>query len=196
MSEDPQEITTLLQKAGDGDKDAADRLLPLIYGELRRLAASFMSRERKNHTLRATALVHEAYLRLFSSCDIGWQNRAHFFAVAARLMRRLLVDHARANSSQKRAGGIRVELENVDGISSALDENLLALDIVLSRLEQLDSRAAKVVELRFFGGLTEEETAKALGIGLSTMKRDWDFARTWLLSQLSGSRTTEAAGSQ
>jgi RNA polymerase sigma factor (TIGR02999 family) len=178
------EITVLLQKVRGGDKEAEDRLYPLVYHELRKLAASFMNRERRDHTLRATALVHEAYVRLLGSADVDWRDRSHFFAVAARLMRRILVDYARAHTTQKRGSGAKVDLEMVDGITAPVDEELVALDQVLSRLEALDPRAAKVVELRFFGGLTEEETCKALEIGLTTMKRDWDFARTWMLKQL------------
>ncbi|HBY61761.1 MAG TPA: RNA polymerase subunit sigma-70, partial [Solibacterales bacterium] len=150
------------------------------------LASSIMKQERGNHTLQPTALVHEAYVRLFGGGDVAWQSRSHFFAVAARQMRRILVDHARAVQAEKRGGeAVRLSLDDANQAGAvAFDEDVLAVDEALSRLEQIDARAAKVVEFRYFGGLTEPETAEALGIGISTMKRDWDFARSWLFDQL------------
>jgi RNA polymerase sigma factor (TIGR02999 family) len=156
-----------------------------VYGELHRIAAREMRREQGEHTLQTTAVVHEAYLRLCGAAPINWQDRSHFFAVAAQQLRRVLVDHARRVRSEKRGGGlIRLELLEGDGGMVGFDERLLALDEALTRLHALDERAAKVIELRFFGGLSETEAAEALSISVATLKRDWDFARTWLASQL------------
>jgi len=188
---DSKAITELLQQAQKGNQRAADQLFPMIYDQLRRLAASFMQRERQGHTMRATDLVHEAYLRLFGTAQIEWQDRGHFFAMAARSMRHILVDYARSHVSQKRGSGGRVDLEYVDGVIAPLDESFVALDDALSRLEKLDKRAAQVVELRYFGGLTEVETAEALKIGLTTMKRDWNTAKTWLRAQLKSKEEEE-----
>jgi RNA polymerase sigma factor (TIGR02999 family) len=160
--------------------------MELVYGELHRMASREMRRERGEHTLQPTALVNEAYLRLCGSAEQpNWNNRAHFFAVAAQQMRRILVDHARRVQTEKRGGGqLRLELLEVDGGTVRFDERFLAVDEAVTRLHALDERAAKVIELRFFGGLSEAEAAEALGISLATVKRDWDFARTWLASQL------------
>ncbi len=159
--------------------------MEVVYGELHQIAARQMRRERGEHTLQATALVHETYLRLFGSEPIDWQNRAHFFAVAAQQLRRVLVDHARRGRSEKRGGGqIKFSLDEMDGPVVDRDERVLEIDQALARLESLDERAAKVVELRYFGGLSEKEAAEALGISVATLKRDWEFARTWLASQL------------
>ena len=185
----PAEITTLLVRLRAGDQTAAERLFPLVYDQLRHLARHYLQQENPQHTLQPTALVHELYLRLFSpngdAEPVAWQDRQHFFVVAARQMRRLLVDHARAKQAAKRAGNWqRVELTTDAAHLAPLNLDLLALDQVLARLEADYPRAAKVVELRYFGGLTEAEAAEALGIGLTTLKRDWEFARAWLYQQL------------
>jgi RNA polymerase sigma factor (TIGR02999 family) len=178
-------ITRLLEEWRSGDTGAVTRLMDLVYRELHRLAEREMRREQREHTLQATALVNEVYLRLFGSEPIHLQNRAHFFAVAAQQLRRVLVDHARRVKSEKRGGGRqKLALLEWDGGIEFFDERLLAVDEALKRLEMLDERAAKVVELRFFGGLTEGEAAEALNISVATLKRDWDFARSWLASQL------------
>jgi RNA polymerase sigma factor (TIGR02999 family) len=185
MSQDTHAITRLLREWRSGDKDAAGRLMELVYRELHRMASRQMRRERGEHTLQTTALVHEVYVRLCSAEPIQWTDRTHFFAVAAQQLRRVLVDHARRVRSEKRGGGnIAATLFDSDGPVCAIDERLLAVDESLSRLETLDPRAAKVIELRFFGGLTEAEAAEALDISLATLKRDWDFARSWLATQL------------
>jgi RNA polymerase sigma factor (TIGR02999 family) len=183
---DSHTITALLARWRDGDKAAADQLSELVYSELHRIAAREMRRERGGHTLQTTAVVHESYLRIFRAEPVEWKDRAHFFAVAARQLRRVLVDHARRRRSEKRGGGIvKLSLQEWGAPAVELDERLLAVDEALARLESLDSRAAKVVELRFFGGLSEGEAAEALQISVSTLKRDWDFAKTWLTEQLS-----------
>jgi RNA polymerase sigma factor (TIGR02999 family) len=184
MAHDTHEITGLLLKWRAGETEAASRLMELVYKELRGLAARQMRYERGEHTLQATALVHEAYLRLCGSEPIDWQNRAHFLAVAAQQMRRVLVDHARRVHSEKRGGDqVKLPLLDADGPSVDGREQVLAIDEALTRLETLDPRAAKAIELRFFGGLSEKESAEALGVSVATLKRDWDFARTWLASQ-------------
>ncbi len=189
MSAPPSEITRLLARVRTGDATAAEQLLPLVYDELRRLARHYLQQENPQHSLQPTALVHELYLRLFNPASstetVAWQDRHHFFVVAARQMRRLLVDHARAKHAAKRAGDWqRVELSAESGFTAPLDPDLLALDQALARLEADHPRAAKVVELRYFAGLTETEAAEALGIGLTTLKREWEFARAWLFNQL------------
>ena len=185
MLEDSHTITGLLTEWRGENQEAANQLMELVYGELHRIASREMRRERREHTLQTTALVNEMYLRLCGSAPVGWQDRAHFFAVAAQQLRRVLVDHARRARSGKRGGGqIRLELLESDGGTWELDERLLALDESLTRLEALDARAAKVIELRFFGGLSETDAAEALNISIATLKRDWDFARTWLASRL------------
>jgi RNA polymerase sigma factor (TIGR02999 family) len=185
MTDDPHEITRLLGDWRSGQPEAGSRLMELVYKELHQIAARRMRRERGGHTLQATALVHEVYLRLCGSEAIDWQNRAHFFAVAAQQLRRILVDHARRRRSEKRGGGgLTFSLHEGDGPVIDRDDRLLALDEALGRLESLDERAAKVTELRYFGGLSEKEASEALGISVATLKRDWAFARTWLASQL------------
>lgn len=182
---EPPDVTVLLQRFRHGDKEAADELLPLVYQELKKLAASRMKSERHRHTLQPTALVHEVYLKLATGAAVDWQSRAHFFAVAAQHMRRIIVDHARAANTGKRGGGaVAVSLDDFTGVSLPADEGMIALDELLSRLEQIDARAVKVVEMKFFAGLTEREISEVLGIGVTTMKRDWDFARSWLKTQL------------
>jgi len=185
MAEETHRITGLLQNWRAGDQRAADRLVELVYGELHAIAAREMRRELGQHTLQTTALVHEAYLRLFGSEPVEYRDRAHFLAVAARQLRRVLVDHARRVRSEKRGGGqVPFSLEDSDGPVCHLDERVVAVDEALSRLQELDERAAKAVELRYFGGLSESEAAETLGISVATLKRDWDFARTWLAAQL------------
>jgi len=178
-------VSTLLMEWQAGSEKAGEELLLHVYAELRRLAAHHMRRESPDHTLTPTALVHELYLRLFTAEPIEWRNRAHFFAVAARQFRHILVDHARMRQADKREGQ-RIQVTLVDAASSVQTplHDLLALDEALDRLEELDSRASRIVEIRFFGGLTENEAAEVLGISVATVKRDWKFARTWLLGQL------------
>jgi RNA polymerase sigma-70 factor, ECF subfamily len=185
-SSESHEVTDLLALVGAGDPSAADRLLSVVYAELRSLAASHMRRERPDHTLQATALVHEAWMRLVNERTVTWKNRSHFFGIATQAMRRVLLDHARSRGRRKRTAGERVELGDVaDPIDhDALD--VIAVDEALQRLEALDPRAAKVVELRFFGGLSVEETAEVLEIGTATVKRDWSFARAFLQRALDG----------
>jgi RNA polymerase sigma factor (TIGR02999 family) len=185
MSEDSHAITHLLSEWRAGNKDAAGRLMELVYRELHRMASREMRRERGEHTLQTTALVHEAYIRLCGLDRVPWQDRLHFFAIAAQQLRRVLIDHARRVRSKKRGGGkIEATLFEDDGAAWQFDERVLAVDQVLTRLEALDFRAAKVIELRFFGGMTEVEAAEALDVSVTTLRRDWDFARSWLASQL------------
>jgi RNA polymerase sigma-70 factor (ECF subfamily) len=183
-SETPQnDITLLLVACRNGEAQAESQLLELIYHELRSIARHQMRRESPGHTLQPTALVNEAYLRLFGS-PVDWQNRAQFFSVAARTMRRILVDHARSRHSQKRSGGKRIELDHAMLVSVDRIEDVLALDQALQRLAERDDRQAKLVELRFFAGLSIEEAAKMLGICSRTAKRDWDFAQAWLFREM------------
>jgi len=185
MSPSPQEVTQLLRDWRQGNRAAFDQLIPLVYDELRRLAKRHLQRQSPGHTLQTTALVHEAYLRLIEQQNIEWQNRAHFFAVAARAMRFLLVDHARARQYAKRGGGARqVTLDEVAVVSPERNTDLLALDEALSRLAALDPRKSQVVELRYFGGLSAEETAEALGVSEVTVKREWLKAKAWLYREL------------
>ena len=187
MQEDhaTHDITRLLDRWRLGDVEAMNQLMDLVYGDLHRIAAREMRREHGEHTLQTTAVLHEAYLRLFGSQPVEWKDRAHFYAVAARQLRRVLLDHARRAHSEKRGGGIvKLTLWESDAAVVGWDERLLSLDEALARLEDLDARAAKVVELRFFGGLAEADAAEVLGISVATLKRDWNFAKTWLASQL------------
>jgi len=179
------QVTRLLSNWSKGDIEAREEVLPLVYNELRRLAASYLRRERSDHTLQATALVHEAYLRLVEHEHANWQNRAHFFGAAAQLMRRILVDHARARLAAKRGSGpARVELTEAIAMSQEQPAEMLALDESLTRLAALDPQQARIVELRVFAGLTVEETAEALTISPATVKRDWAMAKGWLLRQI------------
>ena len=178
------DLTALLRDASEGDQNALDRLMPLVYGELRKIAASYLRQERKDHTLQPTALVHEAYLRLTHQKDVAWQNRAHFFGIAAQMMRRILVDHARKRQAAKRdASAWKVATAEVDGGAESAPE-LLALDRALEELEKIDPQQAKIVELRFFGGLTVEETAEVAGISPRTVKREWRTAKAWLRREI------------
>jgi RNA polymerase sigma factor (TIGR02999 family) len=177
------DVTRLLQAWSEGDADARDRLIPVVYDELRRRASAHLRRERRDHTLRPTDLVHETYLRLCEQ-NAAWQNREQFFGVASRLMRRILVDHARARGAAKRGRALRVTL--VEGlVGAAVEEpDLLDLDAALEELQGLDGRQASLVELRFFGGLTLEEAASALGISRATANREWAMAKAWLYRRL------------
>lgn len=182
---DSHAITALLERWRRGDQESANELMRLVYGELHRIAAREMRREHGEHTLQTTAVVHEAYLRICRSEPIDWKDRAHFYAVAALQLRRVLVDHARRVQSEKRGGGVvKAPLWDSDGPAICVDERVLAVDQALDRLEALDPRAAKVVELRYFGGLSDEEAAEVLQISVTTLKRDWQFAKTWLTAQL------------
>jgi RNA polymerase sigma-70 factor (ECF subfamily) len=179
--------TDLLLAWANGERAAFDRLLPLVNHELRELAVKYLRRERKDHTLQPTALVNEAYLRLIDLNRIRWQDRAHFFAMAARTMRRILVDHARARDNDKRGGGVpKLSLELAMEVSLEPERHLVELDDALRRLETIHPRKAQVVELRFFTGLSVEETAAALHTSVDTVKRDWRFAKLWLLRDLAG----------
>ena len=180
-------MTDLLIAWSDGDQSAVDRLMPLVYGELRRMAGRYMTHERPGHTLQATALVNEAYLRLIEIKRVRWQNRTQFFALAARSMRRILVDSARARRSQKRGGGVpNLELDEALVIAEEPVPALVALDEALDALKALDPRKSQVVELRYFGGLTVAETAEVLKISPETVMRDWDFAKAWLSREMAG----------
>ena len=183
----PEGVTQLLVKWGAGDQAALDKLMPLVYGELRRLANNYLRRERANHTLQPTALVNEAYMRLVDQRNARWQNRAQFFGVAAQLMRRILVDHARLHQAQKRGGSDqqRLSLTDVDRVAEKPDIDLLALHEALNELSEVDPQQGRIVELKFFGGLSIEETAEVLGIGHATVERDWKMARAWLRIKLS-----------
>lgn len=180
------EVTELLIEWSNGDKAALDKLMPLIHEELRRLAHHYMSNERPGHTLQTTALVNEAYLRLVNRKGVHWQNRAHFFAIAATLMRSILVDHARTHASAKRGGGgPRIEIDEAMIVSQERAAEVLALDDVLTKLAKFDPQQSRIVELRFFGGLTIEETAEVLDLSKATIKREWIAAKAWLYRELS-----------
>lgn len=179
------EVTTLLERYADGDREVLDELLPLVYNELRRLAHSYLTRERKDLTLQTTALVHEAYLKLIDQHSVNWKNRAQFFALSAQAMRRILLDNARKHVSAKRGKGEKISLEDAAEVSVETNESLIALDMALQELEQIDEKQCKIIELRYFGGLTIEETAEVLKISPATVKREWTFARAWLYQRLS-----------
>jgi RNA polymerase sigma factor (TIGR02999 family) len=180
-------ITQLLAEARQGDRGALDALLPLVYKELRTIAAGFLRRERAGHTLQPTALVHEAYVRLVDQRDKQWQNRAHFLGIAAQMMRRILVDHARRRHASKRAGNLtRVSISDALQVPMERDLDLVALDDALRDLEAVDPQLSRVVELRYFGGLTIPEAAEVLGVSPTTVEREWVTARAWLRSQLLG----------
>jgi len=186
---EPQEVTRLLLAWNQGDESALEKLVPQVYQELRRLAKRQMRREHPDHTLQTTALINEAYLRLVDLRNIQWQNRAHFFALCARLMRRILVDSARSRHYAKRGGGAHpVSLDQSLVVSPAHSTDLVAVDDALKALAKVDARKAQVVELRFFGGLTVEETAEVLKVSQETVQRDWKLAKSWLLRELSGDR--------
>lgn len=178
------QITLLLQEWNEGDENALEQLMPLVYEELRRMARSYLKHQPANHTFQTGELIHEAYLKLAKSNDQEWQNRAHFFGVAAKAMRHILVDYARSKKSGKRGWENRVSLEADTAVSTDRSSTLIALDDALTALQSLDERKSRVVELRFFGGLTNEEMAEVLDVSTETVKRDWRFARTWLLREL------------
>jgi RNA polymerase sigma-70 factor (ECF subfamily) len=180
-------VTQLLLQWNDGDEGALERLMPVVYNELRRLASGYLRRERAGHTLQPTALVNEAYLRLVDQRSARWQNRAQFFGVAAQLMRRILVDHARLRQAAKRGGSDQqqLSLSHAERIASHQEIDLLALHEALNDLAQIDPQQSRIVELKFFGGLTIEETAEVLGISHATVERDWTLARAWLRRELS-----------
>jgi RNA polymerase sigma-70 factor (ECF subfamily) len=184
----PPEITLWLQQWSVGNADALEALMPVVYGELHRQASSYLRRERMGHTLQPTALINEVYLKLIDQQHVNWQNRAHFFGIAAQAMRRILVDHARSRHRDKRGGNEEnLPLEAVEfAVSDNKNVDLVALDEALSRLAQLDERQARIVELRFFSGMSVEETAEALGISPATVKNDWRTAKAWLFREIQG----------
>jgi len=184
------QITELLAEWRDGDQSALDELYPLVYDELHRLARRYMSRERKDHTLQTTALINEAYVRLVDQKNVNWANRSHFFAISAQIMRRILIDHARRHAYAKRGGGAQqVSLEEVAAITPAQGSDLMRLDEALKSLAERDPRRSQVVELRYFGGLNNEEIAGVLHVSENTVTRDWNMARAWLYQQLSENAT-------
>jgi RNA polymerase sigma-70 factor (ECF subfamily) len=185
MGTSPGEITRLLNEVRNGDRAAEAKLVPLIYQELHRRAANYMRRERGDHTLQPTALVHEAYIRLIDQRRVSWQNRSQFYAIAAESMRRVLVDYARKKAAVRRGSAYgTVSLDEALVFAPNRSSELLALDQALNRLAELDSRQARIVELRYFGGLSVEETAAAIGLSTRQVKRDWNFARAWLRGEL------------
>ena len=186
---DNNEVTQLLANLRSGENQAHDQLFPIVYNELRKIAANYMRRERSDHTLQATALVHEAYMQLVDQTRVTWQSRAHFFGVAAQLMRRILVDHARTQNALKRGGDAqKLSLDDSLGLASGPPVAFDELDEALTRLQQLDANQAKIVELRFFGGLTVEEVSEVIGSSTATIEREWRMAKAWLHSQLTAQR--------
>lgn len=184
MADNP-DVTVLLQAASGGDAQAAETLLTVVYADLRARAGSMMRREAPNHTLQPTALVHEAWVRLVAQSQVDWQGRSHFFALAARMMRRVLVDHARSRLRGKRGGGrSRLDLESLDGLTPEHDPVLVALDDALETLAALDPKQAELVVLRYFGGLTMEEAAQALGVSKRAAEAEWTLAKAWLRREL------------
>jgi len=185
----PGEVTQLLVELRAGKREAEAKLIPLVYAELRRLAGRYLRGERSDHTLQPTALVHEAYLRLTKMHSVDWQSRSHFFATAATVMRRILVDHARAQRAKKRqALREAISFDEVLVVSLARSTELIALDEALTKLAKVDARRSKIVELRFFGGLNEEETGAVLGVSARTVKRDWRVAKAWLYNEVNSQR--------
>lgn len=181
MAADSENVTQLLQDWSKGNQQALEELLPLIYNELRHLAHNFLYRERPGHTLQTTALVHEAYLKLIDQKDARWQNRSHFFAIAAQAMRRILIDSARRNAAMKRGGPLeKMSLDDAPEVSIEPNSKLLALDEALNALAEIDPEQSRIVELRYFGGLTIEETAEVMKSSPATIKREWAMARAWL----------------
>lgn len=188
-AESSKQVTELLARWSRGDVDARDALVPLVYDELRRLAASYLRRERPDHTLQPTALVNEAYLRLVEQKNVHWRDKGHFFAITAQLMRRILVDHARSHVAEKRgSGAAKVPIEDAMAMSTERPGELLSLDESLSRLTELDPRQAQIVELRVFGGLSVDEVAHSLQISAATVKRDWTMAKAWLTVEIEKNR--------
>ena len=182
----PDDVTRLLLDWSNGDQEALDKLMPLVYAELRQMARRYMRAERTDHTLQTTALVHEAYMRLVNQNRVTWKNRAHFFAIAAQMMRRILVDHARSYRYDKRGGGaIKLSLDEAAVLSSEQAAEMIALDQALVGLEKVDARKSRVVELKFFGGLTTDEAAEILEVSKRTVESDWNFAQAWLYREMS-----------
>lgn len=178
-------VTQLLVNWSNGDQQAVEALMPLVYGELRRLAAAYLRRERPDHTLQSTALVHEAFMRLVDQRDVHWKSRAHFYGIAAQMIRRILVDHARSQHAGKRgSGAIKLALDEAHALSVPQELDLLRLDDALNQLAALDERQSRVVELRFFTGLSVEETAEVMNISPATVKREWSSARAWLFREM------------
>jgi RNA polymerase sigma factor (TIGR02999 family) len=191
QSRSPDDVTRILHEWKDGNREALDRLIPIVYEELRTIASRQLAREWRHDRLQTTTVVNEAYVKLFAQRQVDWQNRGHFFAIAAQLMRRILVDHARRELREKHGGGV-IHVELSDALSTAAEPSLdvldaVALDAALQKLEALDPDQGRIVELRFFGGLTVEETAAALGISPATVKREWAVAKGWLYRELTGS---------
>lgn len=185
MDSEPKNIEQLLGDWNAGDESAGQALIESVYSELRRLAAHHLSSERPDHTLQPTALVHELYVKLLSTQPLRCKDRSHFLAIASRQLRHIIVDYARTQGAKKRGGDrARISLHDIPNAAIALDSNVLDLDQALERLEELDARAAQVVELRYFGGLTEDEVGEVLDITRATVKRDWEFARTWLYKEI------------
>lgn len=181
-----KDVTRLLEEWSAGSREAMDSLIPIVYDELHRMAKHYMNSQSSGHTLQTTGLIHEAYVKLADGKDKRWENRAHFFAAAAQAMRHILIDHARSKQAGKRGGApYKISLEDVGMVSVERAEEVIALDEALNSLEALDERKARVVELRYFGGLTVEETAEVLKISTVTVIRDWNFSKTWLLRELS-----------
>lgn len=181
----PQDVTQLLVDWRNGDESALNELMPLVYDELHRLAKRYMAHERHNHTLQATALVNEAYLRLAGQEQVEWQNRAHFFGIAAQVMRHLLVDHARSRQSSKRGSGAQqITLDETAAVMPETSVEVIALNTALDKLAQFDERKARIVELRYFGGLGADETAEVLGLSEITIKREWLKAKAWLFQEM------------
>jgi RNA polymerase sigma factor (TIGR02999 family) len=180
------DVTQLLVNWSKGDQSALDELMPLVYGELRRLAGAYLRRERSNHTLQSTALVHEAFMRLVNQHDVQWRNRAHFYAIAAQMIRRILVDYARSQHAEKRgSGAIKLELDEAMAVAqTGTDIDLLGLNDALDALAELDERQSRIVELRFFAGLSIEETAEVMHLSPASIKREWQTARAWLFRKM------------
>jgi len=178
------EITRLLEEYTNGNREVLDDLLPLVYNELRRLAHTYLARERQGVTLQTTALVHEAYMKLIDQHSVDFRNRAQFFALSAQAMRRILIDNARRHKAEKRGSGMQVSLEDVAEVSHEVNDRLIELDLALQELGEFDPAQAKIVELRYFGGLTVEETAEVMKISASTVKREWTMARAWLYEKV------------
>jgi RNA polymerase sigma factor (TIGR02999 family) len=187
VSVDPPDVTDLLLRWSAGDKSALEQLAPVIYDDLRKMARGLLGHERPDHTLSATALVHEVYLKLVDQRRVQWKNRAHFFGAAAHIMRRVLVDHARGKTSQKRGGSAtKIAIDENAALVAGLSEDLLDLDAALDALAAIDARKAQVVEMKFFAGMTTPETAESLGVSVATVERDWTLARAWLIKTVRG----------
>lgn len=180
------DVTQLLVSWSMGNQAALEKLMPLVYGELRRLAAAYLRRERPDHTLQSTALVHEAFLKLVNQREVEWRNRAHFYGIAAQMIRRILVDYARSHHAEKRgSGAVKLALDEAMAVPEKTDLDLLGLNDALERLAQMDPRQNRIVELRFFAGLSIEETAEVMQLSPATIKREWNLARAWLFRELS-----------